>query len=332
MTILMSVKPVLSVVLTSYRYQKLDDISKLLRSLKDQTCERLETVYIVEQSLPLFEWITNQVKKDNVPHVKVFFSWDRLGLAQARNLGVRESSGNIIAFIDDDVLLPANWAEEMVKAYDSDESIIGVTGPASPIWEDESQSWLPKEFYWLISCTNWSKLNGITEVRSAWGMNMSFRREAFTNHRFFDPDGSGYHKPIAEDLDFSLRLTRETGKRIVYSSNVKVMHRVYAYRLTWKFIAKRSHHIGTSRYIIRRYYKNAQTNLFDREYSLLKSVLINFFINSFGTLPKAPRVFANRISVCFICFTFIIIGFISGPILVDSQNSQNDKIRQKRRN
>jgi len=78
--------------------------------------------------------------------LKVILNDGKYGLSTARNVGIKHANGDIIVFVDDDVLLCPDWAEKMVEAY-KDNAIIGVTGPAFPLWEDASMAWFPKEFY-----------------------------------------------------------------------------------------------------------------------------------------------------------------------------------------
>ena len=78
---------------------------------------------------------------------------------------------------------------------------------------------------------------------------MAFRREAFEAIGGL-LDLSGYHKPVAEDLEFSLRLKKMTRKRIAFCKEAFVWHRVHPYRVTWRFIGQRSRHIGASRYVL----------------------------------------------------------------------------------
>ena len=90
-----------------------------------------------------------------------------------------EANGDIITFTDDDALPFPEWLEEIVKTFTGGDSIIGVTGLALPLWQEESMNWFPEEFYWMIGCTAFSKLTEVEEVRNAWGANMSFTKEAF---------------------------------------------------------------------------------------------------------------------------------------------------------
>ena len=250
---------------------------------------------------------------NNIPNLNVLFYEGERGLSAARNVGIKQANGDIIAFVDDDVLLYPDWAEKMVKAY-GDEATIGVTGQAFPLWEDTSMAWFPKEFYWIISCTAWDAEDHIKEVRNAWGMNMSFKREAFEKAGVFSNE-FGFHKgPMAEDNEFSLRVKEKTGKKIIYVPDVKLWHRVHKYRLSGKFIKERSYWIGYSRRMLRQTKPKKQndgTNLLTQEHRLLSRIFTRLFpdiIKKFFTKP----VIAGRISrLSITALTFVALGYYS---------------------
>jgi len=305
--------PFLSIVITAYTAERLDDIYELLNSIKEQTYVHIETIFIVERSKELMEKIHSYGVKNNIPNLKVILNDGESGLSAARNVGINHASGDIIAFVDDDVLLCLDWAEKMVEAY-KDDAIIGVTGPAFPLWEDTSMAWFPKEFYWIISCTAWDTEDHIKEVRNAWGMNMSFKREAFEKAGVFSNE-FGFHKgPMAEDNEFSLRIKEKTGKKIMYMPDVKLWHRVHKYRLSWEFIRERSYWIGCSRRMIKRIKTEKQsdgTNILSPEQRLLNRIFTQTFPDMIKKLFTKP-VIAGRISrLSITALTFVALGYYS---------------------
>ncbi len=186
-------QPLISIVITSYTMERMKDILELLDGMRAQTYPNIEVIFVVERSQELRDRIGAWIVENGVTNIRVVFNTDEQGLSAARNRGIEESKGDIIAFIDDDAFPAPDWAEEMAKTY-QDDSVIGATGPAIPLWDDESMAWLPEEFYWIVGCTAWhtdSRANGITSTRNVWGMNMSFRREAFDSAGVFSSDIGG---------------------------------------------------------------------------------------------------------------------------------------------
>ena len=89
---------------------------------------------------------------------------------------------------------------------------------------------------------------------------MSFVKEAFTVSGLFNEDAfgssiaceKGKRGLICDDTEFSLRLRRETGKRIIYNPDVKIWHKVYSFRLTPKFIRRYAYQHAYSKAVIKR--------------------------------------------------------------------------------
>jgi len=328
-----SQNPLISIVITSYTMGRFKDICELLDSIESQTllaqtknlplsCPEeqglnvsktsvcnlspIEVIVIVERSCELYENVRKYANKLGLQNLRVLFSEEKLGLGGARNLGTKEAKGEIIAFVDDDVVLFPEWAEEMLKTYEED-STIGVSGAAIPLWQDERLDWLPKSFYWLISCTDWTGWDEVTEARSLWGMNMSFRREAFEKAGSF-LFGLGYHQPMAEDLEFSLRVRNKTGKKLLFNPKARVWHKVYAYRISPRFVASRAHHIGASRRLLKATYPREQAS-FHLERGVLSGIArgICLLPRDFFTNPStAWKVFYTTL----IIVTFAAIGFL----------------------
>jgi GT2 family glycosyltransferase len=306
--------PLLSIVITSYSMERLRDLAELLDSIRSQAYQKIEVVYVVEGSKKLLNWLSMYVNKRRIPNVKLLFNDGKLGLAQARNLGIKNAEGEIIAFIDDDVLLPENWAEEMVKTYKLDKSIIGVTGPAEPLWEDGIIEWLPEELYWIISCSNWLGLNKISEVRSAQGMNMSFRREAFIFAGFFS-DKTGFSKEVilrrsylAEDLEFSIRLKFRIGLPIIYNPKVKVWHKIRQNKLSWKYIIERSIWIGRTRKDLKNLFEGKKEE-FNVEFSVLRRIITKVPAKVLRRIVKKPKDGIKMFIVTMISLISTVLGY-----------------------
>lgn len=253
----MAEQPLVSIVITSYTLDTLKDIAELLDSIKDQTYANIETIFVAERSQELYEEVKTYAKEEAIANMRVVFNNGEPGLSAARNLGIKHAKGDVIGFVDADAVLFPDWAEGIIKAYEDDD-VIGVTGPAFPLWEDKPLDWLPEELYWLISCTAWTGWTETRRVRSAFGVNMAFRREAFEDGCLFSHE-AGYargqhHQPVADDLEFSLRLRRRTGRPFVFSPDTRVWHRASEHRLSLRFVAARAHQVGRTRRIIGRYY------------------------------------------------------------------------------
>jgi glucosyl-dolichyl phosphate glucuronosyltransferase len=313
--------PLLSIVVTSYTTERMPDLFELLDSIKVQTCSDIETVFVAERSHELLNGVHSYAEKISL-NIKAIFNKGEGGLSASRNLGIANSAGDIIAFVDDDVVIWPGWAEVVIKTFE-DTSIIGVTGPALPLWQEQSLSWLPEEFYWLTSCTGWGNFDGMKEVRNAWGMNMSFRRELFASGEIFrvnfglhNGSRSRWYDPPSEDVDLSMRARQKTKKRIVYVPEAGVNHRVARSRLSTRFVSQRSFSIGYQRRMLKKLYPvNDNGQLLAQENTLLKQIILHLLPSIVSQILTHPIVAWNKFRVTCTSLIFVAIGYAFAPLL-----------------
>jgi len=313
------VNPTISIIVTSYTTERFEDITELLDSIQAQTYDNIETVFVAERSPELCHKIRAYADEKSYPNVQILFNQGEWGLSAARNLGIRQATGDIIAFVDDDALLLPHWAEETAKTYSEDDSVIGVTGPIFPLWQDESMDWFPRELYWIFSCTyyDWTEKR---EVRNGYGTNISFRREAFDLCGLFlealgakGGGESGKHEPGAEETEFSIRVKEKTGKRIMYNPEVKVRHRVYRYRFTRNFITKRAYWEGHTKAMLGKTYgaRNGGENVLTIEHELLHRILFTLIPTTLRLFISKPLLTLRKLGVTFAVLFYVAFGYYS---------------------
>ena len=152
------------------------------------------------------------------------------GLSRARNRGIREAAGSIIAFTDDDVLPAPDWVAQIAAALDRWEAH-GVGGRILPRWEATPPRWLAESRPLLsrlaimdvdVRCLLARPFIGRARV---WGANMTFRRELFETVGAFDPRLGLVGKSLArgEETDLVDRAL-DQGLRIAYDPAPTVFH------------------------------------------------------------------------------------------------------------
>jgi glycosyltransferase involved in cell wall biosynthesis len=310
---------VISIVVTCYTIERLRDILELLNSIKAQSYPRVETIVVVEKSMELFDHVRKYAAENTQPQVKVVFSYSEPGLSSARNIGIKEAKGDIIAFVDDDALLFPDWAEETVKTYE-DNSVIGVTGSIMPLWEDGAMDWFPSELDWILSCSGFSGLTRMTNVRNVYGTNMSFKREAFQRSGLFITSlgakgggETGKHELVGDETEISIRVRRKTEKRLLFNPEVRVRHRVYKYRVTPGFIARRAYWEGYTKALFNRNYRDDRRDekLLSVEYDLLQRILTSLLPGILKTFFASPITAWRKFSVTVIVLSFVAIGYFT---------------------
>ena len=120
---------------------------------------------------------------------------ERPGLDVARNTGARIATGDIIAYIDDDVVVHSHWAERLVAAFDSEEiwALTGLVLPgeletdAQQIFERQwgfGRGFVRKDFGPLFYETH--RHHGCPAWEIGAGASMAFRRTVFASVGGFD--------------------------------------------------------------------------------------------------------------------------------------------------
>lgn len=314
----MTEQPLLSIIITSYTMERLNDIFDLLDSIKAQTYPNIETILIVERSTELFERLKQYAVEINIPRTKILFNDGERGLSAARNMGVSNASGEIIAFVDDDAFPVHDWAEEIVKTY-QDISVIGLTGPSIPLWEEQGLDWVPEEFYWIIGGSGYNEWTENREIRNVSGTNMSFRKEAFDTAGLFltqlgakGGGASGKHELVGDETELSIRVTQKTSKRILYNPKVKVRHKVYKFRVKAGFIARRAYWEGYTKALFKHNYNTGKngSEVLKVEHQLLRRILIKLIpeiLFGFFTRPVISwRKFGLTVNAVF----FVGLGYL----------------------
>lgn len=149
------------------------------------------------------------------------------GTSSARNIGAERCSGDMVIFLDDDVMLDERYIEEIVNTYANDRKgrIGGITGV---VIRDKSRrkhlKELPSRLYRTIflwdSLKNYGRIlrSGMlptplpdvhTYVQAFHGYNMSFRRHVFDEFEFDEKLENIYPWAYGEDVDFSYRVGRK---------------------------------------------------------------------------------------------------------------------------
>jgi GT2 family glycosyltransferase len=162
------------------------------------------------------EVIDNFINKSSL-NVKYVVERDK-GLSRARNMGIQEASGHIIAFTDDDCIVDQHWITSLSKEFYDDESIVAVGGRVVLYNKmDRPISIRVHEERIVLSSTD-------RILKFMIGCNMAFARPVFDEIGIFDPDfGAGSRFASTEDFDFLYRVHKK-GLKIIYSPDVLVYH------------------------------------------------------------------------------------------------------------
>lgn len=129
------------------------------------------------------------------------------GAASSRNIGIALSSGDIIASIDDDVVVCADWMEKLVAEFEDDPDLMFILGKLTAPPYDPETGFTPE--------TNpQPNLKGWRMTLVVAGANISFRR-SFLFEKLGGYDefcGPGSRLRASDDGDVALRVLRSKAK------------------------------------------------------------------------------------------------------------------------
>lgn len=169
-------------------------------------------------------------------------------LPESRQIGERATTGDVLAFLDDDAFAEPEWLDELVLPY-ADPEVVAVGGRARNGIPGEESVGLGSIGRFLPDGTltgNFAADPGrVIGVDHILGANMSFRRTALDAIGGIRGDYPG--TCLCEESDISLRL-RAAGGRLVYAPRAVVEHIAAPYGIggqrfdrRYQFYARRNH-------------------------------------------------------------------------------------------
>jgi glycosyltransferase involved in cell wall biosynthesis len=152
------------------------------------------------------------------PGVRYVAHERRRGLNAARNTGVRESRGQLVAFVDDDVLVPPGWLDALATGAARHPDAEAFGGPIRARFEGPTPRGCGREEPPITTLDLGAEDR---ECEAAWGANFAVRRAAVERIGPFD---ERIVRPHGDEEEWLERL-RAAGGRIVYLADAGLDHR-----------------------------------------------------------------------------------------------------------
>jgi glycosyltransferase involved in cell wall biosynthesis len=296
-----------SVVVSTFTKKRLPSILQCISSLEKQTVHPAEIVLVLDPIDELIDFYNSRVP----PNVRIIVS-EGAGLSFARNAGVKNAVGDIIAFIDDDAVADAKWLEKSLENYRHSE-VIGVGGAIYASWQINRPPCFPQELDWIVGCSYRGLPLKRTELRNPIGCNMSFRKKGFEKAGYFKTDigRCGNTLLCNEETEFSIRaLSLVPGSKIIYEPSAIVYHKVSKNRESFKYIWTRSFYEGISKAIISS--KTDSSKILYTEGSYLRLLLSKAIPLRLRHIYK-PRI-AGELFTLLLSLSGVFAGFAAGRI------------------
>jgi GT2 family glycosyltransferase len=201
-------------------YNRCSDLKKCIDSLSNLTVKPYEIIVADSNS-------TDGTRRLKDSYPIRYISIDHKNRQVARNAGISVAEGEIMAFLDDDVVVDEEWLKWLLQPY-SDSNVGGVGGRVIPHGE-------PKDFFHPVKHSEIGKVrkNGMVlgnfdtptpeqiEVDTLQGCNMSFKKELLLKIGGFDENFEG--NCFRDDTDLCFRV-RNLGYKLVYQPKALVWH------------------------------------------------------------------------------------------------------------
>ena len=196
---------------------------------------------------------------------------NRVGISISRNIGIKNSSGKLIVFVDDDIVLPPNWLKVIDQITERYKNIDVFGGKILPSIDIESKhkyiSYLRKDgCIWPYALCDLG--NSVIKYPSDHPVfmvtaMMVVRRHIFDQFGIFNELFGNLESKIkiqgSEDTELIYRLTKNKVK-MMYHPKIKSIHAIGEERLSKWYLRKRFFKNGMERANLNRIYLNRGKN------------------------------------------------------------------------
>lgn len=319
-------KPFTSIVIATL--DRPEDLKECIISLK-QAVKRSNVEIIIVDNNPSSGLTSNALKGfEDI----ILLNETRKGLSYARNKGFLKAKGEISVALDDDVIVPEDWLENLLEPF-RDPAVAAVTGNVLPNSLDlepqnlfEDYGGLGKGFKRKEAGTSWFQMYRYKAVPT-WTLgataNAAFRTSIFHNKEIgllHEALGAGTPCGCSEDTYLFYKILK-AGFNIVYNPNAYVRHK---HRATLKAFKRQLYnyskgHVGY----------NLLTVFKDDDYRGLTRIFVEL------PLAHLYRIYSRirRRSPYPIKYVFLeILGNLAGPIALIRSLARLKKLNKKNNN
>ena len=223
-----------SIIVTTYNRSFY--LLKCLDSLAVQTLSpsKFEVIVIDNNCTDDTASVIRKFEKDHKEINLSYFVETSQGLSYARNRGIAESKGDIVAFVDDDAMAHPEYCKSLYEAADEYVEYQAFGGKISPIFPvGYDPDWLSTYVWGMVAKVDLGEQIIPFKKKFPAGCNMAFRKEVFNSIGTFNTEV----KFRSDDRDIFNRLKLQ-GFKVLYVPDISVDHNIPEERASKKGIRK----------------------------------------------------------------------------------------------
>lgn len=197
----------ISVIIPSYNSE--NTIKRCIDSLLCQSYQGDYEIIVVDSS----DDRTPQIVSSSYPDVKLIHLEKKTDPGSARNVGIKEAEGDVIAFIDSDCVASEDWLDKIDTAHNSSYHVIGGS-VSNGNNKDSLIAWAS----YISEFREFIPEQSKREVTHIPTCNISYKKKIFQKYGLFQ----GEYYP-QEDLVFNYNLSLR-GENILFDPEISIYH------------------------------------------------------------------------------------------------------------
>lgn len=208
-------KVLVSIIVPTYNRGKI--LLNVINSVLDQNFKSFELI-IVDQTVKRDESFLRSLEKIKDDRLNYYLVTPP-SLPSARNFGLKKARGEVIIYIDDDVILEKDFIKNHFESFQNNPKIGAVVGRIKEKEREESLELMHfDKANFIVGGFDYPNESLAEFVR---GCNMSFRNKVLEKLGGFDSNFIG--NSLREDSDVSFRL-KKLGYKILYNPKASLIH------------------------------------------------------------------------------------------------------------
>ena len=239
----------ISVILCTYNRQKY--IYNVLRSIAENTLphDQYEIVLVNNNNT---DDTAAECRRFSGDYPDIAFRYcveTNQGLSYARNRGIRESQGDLLAYVDDDATVNPQYLESYATFFARHPQAVAAGGPILPVYETEEPRWMSHYTRQLITGRLYHGDSERQFPRDSYpgGGNACYRRSVFDTIGLFNVElgRKGNSLIGAEEKDLFDKMNSHNMK-FYYIPTAILYHIIAPYKLTDDYFERLTYGIGVS--------------------------------------------------------------------------------------